>query len=720
MHKAIGRRGIFVGRSRSATAALVGLCLAPLCQGAFAGDGPMRAVGANETDARALVEFWVVAQNRGWFEEYQAFYAADFVGLRRSGSTERTFDRAGWMAYRTRLFKRPMTVAVDEINVSRGEGETLVVLLRQSFRQGNYEDEGRKRLVLCPSPQGLRIAREEVLESRRIHAPEPVPAEGEPPGNSYENVQSKATHRLDLGEVWPEQSSGSPYFELTHGGYTWPQIVEALESSRARPATGAEECHEAQALASAACEVRQSRVLVAFTALGMPRFEVACLAQHGDWQTIDAHLGAARKKADCDLPCGELAKLFKKDRPRPGSPSPGQEGDRTMRILKAYCGQELEEVLESLVHEDASESVRKVLDAFPAEARTDLATRMLRTACRWADQGTLRQLALHGADLQINLGGPSCLHLGAARGKAGLVQVLLDHGADPQLKDYSGYTPFDRAVESRDPETVKRLFPTRSAATDMAKLVRRLVFGGWPIESDEDDGRMYEHKFENLYPDSRNVLDLLTATSPFVSIILAAEDGSKTGPSLQEEWEKVEAPLFANLIALGPVYPRLQAGQSADLVLGVCREAEARALLPVLRAIHPRIRLSQDSKAKPKEISCPRAQTAAVPTTASRKTTDGILSAVDWTGPFPGSDQTMVIARDKSGHLLDKSDRDGGSRCKDVLTRRGNSIVVVARCEEPGCTSPDQVKYRHVYTLVDGKIKLNSHRQLLKEGECDE
>jgi hypothetical protein len=164
----------------------------------------------------------------------------------------------------------------------------------------------------------------------------------------------------------------------------------------------------------------------------------------------------------------------------------------------------------------------------------------------------------------------------------------------------------------------------------------------------------------------------------------------------------------------------LQAGQSADLVLGVCREAEARALLPVLRAIHPRIRLSQDSKAKPKEISCPRAQTAAVPTTASRKTTDGILSAVDWTGPFPGSDQTMVIARDKSGHLLDKSDRDGGSRCKDVLTRRGNSIVVVARCEEPGCTSPDQVKYRHVYTLVDGKIKLNSHRQLLKEGECDE
>ena len=44
--------------------------------------------------------------------------------------------------------------------------------------------------------------------------------------------------------------------------------------------------------------------------------------------------------------------------------------------------------------------------------------------------------------------GQSSLHLAAGRGQAGLVQLLLAHGADPSLNDAAGYTPFRRAAES--------------------------------------------------------------------------------------------------------------------------------------------------------------------------------------------------------------------------------------------------------------------------------
>jgi hypothetical protein len=117
--------------------------------------------GDSTTEVSALVERWQRAQNSGDFAAYEALYDPAFQGIRRSGPKTIRLNRAGWLDDRRRMFRRPMKVTVSELK-SHG----LEVTFRQHFSQGDYEDDGEKTMLLCATPQGLRIVREELRSSQ--------------------------------------------------------------------------------------------------------------------------------------------------------------------------------------------------------------------------------------------------------------------------------------------------------------------------------------------------------------------------------------------------------------------------------------------------------------------------------------------------------------------------------------------------------------------------
>jgi len=115
-------------------------------------------------EARALVERWLAAQNKGDFAAYQSLYADRFTGVRRSGPRTVRLDHAGWLKDRARMFKKPMVVAIEDVKV-QSTPVSAQVLFTQRFKQGSYEDAGPKQLVVVREGGQVRIAREEMLRS---------------------------------------------------------------------------------------------------------------------------------------------------------------------------------------------------------------------------------------------------------------------------------------------------------------------------------------------------------------------------------------------------------------------------------------------------------------------------------------------------------------------------------------------------------------------------
>lgn len=145
-------------------ALLLGLLLAaPAAADTSATSGP--------AEARALMQAWLDAQNKGDFAAYQALYAAGFSGIRRSGGRKVSLDRAGWLRDRARMFKKPMVVAASEVRAG-----PLRLDFVQSWQSGSYKDTGRKQLVLTREGGALRIVREEMLESVLAGAAPPLDA----------------------------------------------------------------------------------------------------------------------------------------------------------------------------------------------------------------------------------------------------------------------------------------------------------------------------------------------------------------------------------------------------------------------------------------------------------------------------------------------------------------------------------------------------------------
>jgi ketosteroid isomerase-like protein len=123
------------------------------------------AAAAPEQDATATLDAWLAAQNEGRFDDYQKLYSDGFTGVRRSGTRVASFDRAGWMKDRQRMFRKPMKVEAEKVRIIAKKKAALVAF-NQRWSSGNYSDVGPKHLVLRRTPAGYRIVREELFASR--------------------------------------------------------------------------------------------------------------------------------------------------------------------------------------------------------------------------------------------------------------------------------------------------------------------------------------------------------------------------------------------------------------------------------------------------------------------------------------------------------------------------------------------------------------------------
>lgn len=164
---------------------------------------------------QALVDRWLAAQNTGDFDAYAATYADKFFGVKRSGPRTYRFDRAGWVKDRRRMFRKPMKVSLAKARISAGPSSARVAF-EQTWSSGSYSDVGPKQLVVVKTPQGLRIAREEMLQST-LRGAAPLAQQGPP--TRFAVVYDAAY--VVLGEV--DAAGGAPR-TIKRGG---PAVVRA-------------------------------------------------------------------------------------------------------------------------------------------------------------------------------------------------------------------------------------------------------------------------------------------------------------------------------------------------------------------------------------------------------------------------------------------------------------------------------------------------------------
>jgi hypothetical protein len=117
-----------------------------------------------EKEVRSLLDAWLSAQNTGNFTSYQSCYASRFQGIRRTGKRTLAFDRAGWMKDRGKMFKKPMAVSMDKVEL-RINPNSVIVRFEQTWASGSYKDTGPKELFLVKEGTSWKIAREELLQS---------------------------------------------------------------------------------------------------------------------------------------------------------------------------------------------------------------------------------------------------------------------------------------------------------------------------------------------------------------------------------------------------------------------------------------------------------------------------------------------------------------------------------------------------------------------------
>ncbi len=126
--------------------------------------GPPPESTVPEAAVKKLVDEWLEAQNSGDFEAYSALYAPKLEGVKRVGAKKFSFDRAGWLADRERMFKKKMEVSAADVEVSVA-GRSAVARFEQTWASGDFKDVGPKQLVVVATDDGPRIAREEMLQS---------------------------------------------------------------------------------------------------------------------------------------------------------------------------------------------------------------------------------------------------------------------------------------------------------------------------------------------------------------------------------------------------------------------------------------------------------------------------------------------------------------------------------------------------------------------------
>lgn len=122
-----------------------------------------------EAPVEALLLRWCQTQTDGDFEAYSALYASDFEGTKRvkKGKTK-TYDLAGWLKDRGRMFKKPLHVDCRSLKVAVGDGGTTAsVTFEQYWRSPTYADQGDKRIDLVKIDTGWKLVGEEMLTSEK-------------------------------------------------------------------------------------------------------------------------------------------------------------------------------------------------------------------------------------------------------------------------------------------------------------------------------------------------------------------------------------------------------------------------------------------------------------------------------------------------------------------------------------------------------------------------
>lgn len=161
----------------------------------------------SESDARALVETWSQAQNRGDFAAYETLYAARLDGVRRTGAVTHRFDRAGWLNDRRRMFQTAMQVVARDVTVT-ARGEAALVRFTQEFTSGSFHDVGPKEMLLVREGAGVRIAREEMLRSQVSEASDG--AASIPEGHWFPIITVGDHSAIVLGDADAQHAAGEP------------------------------------------------------------------------------------------------------------------------------------------------------------------------------------------------------------------------------------------------------------------------------------------------------------------------------------------------------------------------------------------------------------------------------------------------------------------------------------------------------------------------------
>ncbi len=227
---------------------------------------PAPVVELTSSDAQALLDAWLRAQNGGDFAAYEHLYAPRFTGVRRSGPRVRQFDRAGWMTDRRTMFGAAMEVTARDVAITSGTS-SATVRFTQDFTQGSFHDSGPKELVLVRAGASLVVAREEMLASTL--------------GGAAQTPTAPAP--------------GALMHVVSHGGSRWLLLASA-------PADGSWSRGEP------ALVDRNSAVVVTRTEVNAETVPAALRGMQG--QAVRAYAGGG---AACEARVGELAVLGRVD-----------------------------------------------------------------------------------------------------------------------------------------------------------------------------------------------------------------------------------------------------------------------------------------------------------------------------------------------------------------------------------------------------------------------
>ncbi len=158
-----------------------------------------RAPMVTRAQVDALMAAWLAAQNEGKFDVYEQLYADDFKGVRRSGKQTKRLDRKGWLKERKNMFKNPMLVATQDVEVTLGQGHASV-RFTQEWSSGKYHDVGPKVIEAIADANALKISREELLISRIVKPAKPLDPDETLP--VYPMIEDRVVISSDVDPDW--------------------------------------------------------------------------------------------------------------------------------------------------------------------------------------------------------------------------------------------------------------------------------------------------------------------------------------------------------------------------------------------------------------------------------------------------------------------------------------------------------------------------------------